>query len=233
MQAPEPWRIDNLGSRVRPTRCLAAGRSLLVQAKMRPALMVIADVIVHQALQMPFIHDNHMVEKIASAVADPSFSDTILPRTTETRSFWLNAEALHRAYDVGTKSGVPVEDQILWRRVVRKCLAQLLNDPCARRVPGHIAVEDSPPVMRDNEEAEESAERERGHGEEIHRGDGLALIVQKRRPSLCRLWVSRSPSHPTQNGSLQDVKTQHSEFAMNPRRAPRPVLRNHAEDQAA
>lgn len=49
---------------------------------------------------------------------------------------------------------------------------------------GHIEVEDSSTVMRDDEKAVESANRERRHGKEIHGGDCFRVIAQKRRPSF-------------------------------------------------
>jgi len=39
---------------------------------MRPVVMVIADVLVHQAFQMAFIESDNVVEQIAAAVADPN-----------------------------------------------------------------------------------------------------------------------------------------------------------------
>jgi hypothetical protein len=57
-------------------------------------------------------------------------------------------------------------------------------------------VQDSPPVMRNDEEAVENSEGERRHGEEIHCGDGSAMIAQKGRPSLCRLRIPWLFSHP-------------------------------------
>ena len=47
---------------------------------------------------------------------------------------------------------------------------------------GHITVQDSPPVMGNDEEAVENAESQRRLGEEVHRGDGFPMIAQKSRP---------------------------------------------------
>ncbi len=57
------------------------------------------------------------------------------------------------------------------------------------------------------------------------------MIIQKRRPSLCRLRVSRSLSHPAQHRSLRDIEAQHLQLTMNTRRAPSRILRNHAKDE--
>src|ERR1017187_8652632 len=46
-----------------------------------------------------------------------------------------------------------IEDQVAGSRVVRECLAQLLNDPGAGRMPRHIEVQNTPPVMSNDEEA--------------------------------------------------------------------------------
>jgi hypothetical protein len=60
----------------------------------------------------------------------------------------------HFAIEVRTA----IKDQVPGRRVVRERFAQLLNDPSAGRVLGNIAVQDTPTVMRNDEEAVENAD---------------------------------------------------------------------------
>jgi hypothetical protein len=43
-------------------------------------------------------------------------------------------------------------------------------------------MQDAPPVMRNNKEAVQHVKGQRWHGEEIHGGNGFAMIVQKCRP---------------------------------------------------
>jgi hypothetical protein len=57
---------------------------------MRPVLVIIADVLVHQTFQMPLVQDNHMIEQITAAVADPTFGNAILPRTSKAGSLGLD-----------------------------------------------------------------------------------------------------------------------------------------------
>jgi hypothetical protein len=45
---------------------------------MRSIFVVVTDVLTHQTFQMAFIQNDHMVEQIAAAVADPALGDTIL-----------------------------------------------------------------------------------------------------------------------------------------------------------
>ena len=105
MEAAEPWYGDNFAAGACILRCHTACRSLLVQAEMSPVFMVITDVLIHEALQMAFIENDHMVEQVAAAVTYPTFGDTVLPRTSETGSFRLDVEALHCIDHLRVKTG--------------------------------------------------------------------------------------------------------------------------------
>jgi hypothetical protein len=87
---------------------------------MRPVVMVVPDVLVHQALQMAFIENDHMVKEIAAAVADPALRDAVLPRTAETSSLRLNAKALDGLDDLFIELCASVKDQVTRRGVVRE-----------------------------------------------------------------------------------------------------------------
>ena len=41
--------------------------------------VVIVDVFAQQPMQVPFVHDDQVVEKLPASVADPSFRNPILP----------------------------------------------------------------------------------------------------------------------------------------------------------
>ena len=210
---------------------LSASRRLLVQSEMRPVFVIVANVFVHEALQAACIQHDHVVEQIAAAGANPTFGHTVLPGTAEAGSFRLDAKALHGADDFFVEIRTAIKDQIARRRVVGKCLAQLLGHPCAGRMSGHIEVKDAPPVVGDDKEAIENTEGERWLSEEVHRCDDFTVVLQERRPSLCWLRISRRSSHPSQHRSLRDIEAEHLELAVNPRRAPGPVLGHHAEDK--
>jgi hypothetical protein len=76
----------------------------------------------------------------------------------------------------------------------RKCLAQVLDNPSACRVFGDVAVQDSLPVMQNDEEAVQNAEGECRNGEKIHRSNPLTMVAQECLPSLCWLGISRTPT---------------------------------------
>src|ERR1017187_6280730 len=114
---------------------------------MRPVLMVVTDVLTHQSFQMPFVENDDMVEQVPAAVADPALRDAVLPWTSEAGSLGLNANALHRVDHFFIEVCTAIKDQEFGGRVIRKCLAQLLNNPGAARMSGHVAVQNSPPII--------------------------------------------------------------------------------------
>ena len=146
MQAAESRHGNDLASCIGVRLGLTPGRRSLSQCKVRSILVVVPDVLVHQSFQMPFIYNDHVVEQIASAIADPTLCDAVLPRAAEAGPFWLDAEAFHDIDDFFVKVGAAIIDQILWRRVVGKGLAELLDNPRAGRMPGDVAVQNTPPV---------------------------------------------------------------------------------------
>jgi hypothetical protein len=88
-----------------------------------------------------------------------------------------------------------------------------------------------PPIVPDHEKAVEQAE---GHGrdrEEVHGGDGLAVIAEKSQPSSSRLRVSRCSLHPAGDAPFRHVKAEHQQFTVNAGSAPSGVLCNHTEDE--
>ena len=113
--------------------CHATGRRFLRQCKMRPVFVIVTDVLIHQAFQMAFIENDHMVEQIASAVANPALGNAILPRTSITCPLGLDAKHLHRIDQFLVELRAAIKDQITRRSIVRKSLAQLLNRPSIRK----------------------------------------------------------------------------------------------------
>ena len=230
MQAPEP------GHRYDPETCIGICRGdstlgrLLLQCEVCPVVVVITDVLTHQAFQMGLVEHDHMIEQISSTVANPAFGDAVLPGTLEAGPFGRNAKALHRADDFLIEVRAAIKDQVSGNRITREGLAKLLHDPRAGGMLGHIAMENPFPVMRDDEKAIKHAEGERRHGKEVHCRNGFMVIVQECCPSLCRFRVSRRFAHPAQNGSLRNVEAEHLQFTVDTWRTPRSVLGHHAKD---
>ena len=137
--------------------CFAASRCSLPLRKMSSVLVVITDVLVHEAFQMPFVENDYRVEQITAAIADPTLCNAFLPWASEAGSLGLDAETLRRVDHFFVELCAAIEDQITRRRVVRKCLAQLLDDPGAGKMLREVAVQDATPVMCNDEEAVQNA----------------------------------------------------------------------------
>ena len=71
-----------------------------------------------------------------------------------------------------------------------------------------VNVQDAPPIMTDDEEAVEHAERNRGHSEEVHCRDRLSMVLEKSTPALSWLGVPRRLFHPTGDRPLRDVEAE-------------------------
>ena len=145
----------------------------------------------------------------------------------------LNAETLHCLDHFIIELWAPIEDPVAGGRIIGKRLAQLLNDPCTCRMASHLALKNTPSVMRDDEKAVEHSEGQRRHSKEIHRGDGLTMIAQKGRPSFGWLRTPRRSPHPAQHGSLRKIEAKHFQFAVDARCTPCGIIRDHAKDQLA
>jgi len=136
MQTAESRYGNDLCSCRRAGRRCPACRSLLIQAEMRPIVVVIANEFGHEPLQMAFIQHDDMIEQVTAATADETPGHAVLPGAFERGADRLHADSLCCLTDLGAEGGVPVEDQIARRGVVRKSFAELLRHPVARRMFG-------------------------------------------------------------------------------------------------
>jgi hypothetical protein len=121
----------------------SSGRSF-AQRKMRSVFMVVADVLTHETFQMTLIENNHMIEQVPAAVANPAFCNIVLPRTSETGPFRPNTQGLDGTDHLLIEVRGPVENQILRRSVIGECFPQLLHDPGAARMASDFPMQNSP-----------------------------------------------------------------------------------------
>src|ERR1700730_1348680 len=161
---------------------------------MSPVLVVVADVLVHQPQQVPYVQNDDVIQQISSAISHPAFGDAVLPRASEVGLPGSDAEALHRADDLLVEVRSAIEDQITRCCIVRKCFAQLLRDPKATWMPGDATVENPTSIVCNDEEAVQDAEGQRRHGKEIHRCNRFSVVVQESRPNVSPTQDSSEPS---------------------------------------
>src|ERR1039457_7238812 len=165
---------------------------------MSPVLVVVTDVLIQQSSQMFPIQHDHMIQEISTYTANPALGNSVLPRTAECGANRLAAHRLHGRDHIGTELGVPIEDQESFRLVaVFPSLVQLQRNPKGVGIASHVMVNDSTPVVADDEEAVQNAEGQCRHREKVHRCDRLAMITKKSQPApggIGKSWGSPNPS---------------------------------------
>ena len=142
--------------------------------------------------------------------------------------FCLTAEI-----DVGRELRVPVEDQEPVWLFVSPSFAQLQYDPQGVWLTGHVAVQNLPPIVADDEEAVQNSEGQSRHGEEIHGSDCFAMVPEKSQPAPRWIRIMIRPLHPARNRSFRDVETQLEQLPVDAGRSPSWVFCDHAKDQFA
>ena len=165
---------------------------------MRPVLVIIADVVFHEAFQVALVEYDHMIDQFATTAANEPFRNTILPRASEAGPFRFDTEALYGIGYVSVEIRCPIKDQVFGSAIVGEGLAQLLRRPCARRVLRGIVMKNPASVMGDDEETVEHAESQRRHCEEVHCCDHFTMVAQKCSPSRSLLRIFGRFPHPAQ-----------------------------------
>jgi hypothetical protein len=61
--------------------------------------VVVVNVFAQQAMQVPLVHDNHVIQQLTASAADPSLGDSILPWTSIGRSLRLDPDIPDRLGD--------------------------------------------------------------------------------------------------------------------------------------
>ena len=204
-----------------------------MKPEMSAVLVIVRDVIKEESLQVAGVQWDHVIEQLAATASYPALGDTILPGTPNRGS---RAGYFHRVdcgRDFQPILGIMIENHKLGCGLVRKRLSQLLDDPTARQMASDIEVHATATVVADDEEAVEHIKGECWYGEEIHCGDGHTMITQECQPAPCGFKISRCLPHPAGHGDFGYFEAQHEKFAMDTRRTPRRILRDHLVNQLA
>src|ERR1700730_11886274 len=96
-----------------------------------------------------------------------------------------------------------------------------------------VRVQDATAIVANDKKAVEHTESDCWHGEEVHRRNGFSMVAEKCKPAFRRLGISRRFAHPTGDGSLGNIKSEHEKSTMNPGRSPGWIFGDHPEDQIA
>src|ERR1022692_2146331 len=203
MQTTESRQGDNLVDTPRRGRCPSTTGSVLLQSEMSPVLVVITNVVLQQSSQVSLIQNNDVIEQVAPYAANPALRNSILPGTAECDAHWLGDDCLLGCNDIWAELRVAVEDQEALRLLaVFPRFAQLQGNPKRGGITRYVVVKDSTTVVADDEKAVDRKSTKRGYGEEVHRGNGLAMVPQERQPALRWVWSSGRSPKPSRDRRL-------------------------------
>src|SRR5271169_4115571 len=200
---------------------------------MSPVFVVIADVFVQQSSQVSLVQNDHMVKQLPTHTPNPALGDAVLPGTSKRGSDRFRAVLFDGRDYVRGELCIAVKDQEPMWLIVSPSFAQLQYNPQGVRLPGHVAVENLPPIVADDEETVQNSKGQSRHGEEIHRSDCFAVVAKKCQPAPGWIRITIRALHPARNRSFRDVETQFEQFPVDARRSPSWVFRDHAKNQIA
>jgi len=130
------------------------------------------------------IEDDHVIEKLATAGADPPFGDGVLPGTALRSAHGIDTKASDRSHDLRGEDRVAVEKEVATGAMGREGLSKLLDHPTGAGIRRDVEVEQpSPPVIDDEPDVQE-LEAHRRDDAEVHGSDGVLVISQERHPTL-------------------------------------------------
>ena len=179
----------------------------LPQPEMCTVFMVIANIIREQTPQMRFVQGDNPVQKFVPTAFDPTLRNPVLPWTPKGGSHRIQLEGPYGGRDFRAVFCIAVKDQIPWRRPKQEGFPQLLDNPRARGMGSNVEMQDPPTIMLDDDEAVEHAEGDRANGEEIHRRNGLPMVVKKGKPVPGRIRSPGGSFHPPRDRPLGNIES--------------------------
>src|SRR5215471_21850069 len=128
---------------------------------MSSVLVIIANIFEAEPYQMSLVQRDHVIQHLTAYAPHPSFRHSVLPRTANARPDHFDPTRFQKA------------THLAWRG---QGLSKLLQNPIARRMPSGVEMENTTPMMLDDEETVQHTETQPGHGEEIEGGDHLPAV---------------------------------------------------------
>src|SRR3990172_8895472 len=169
------------------------GRSL-TKASMRPLAVVVANELIHDSLQMPFVEDKHVIQALPSERPDKPLRNRIGLRRPDGRADFPDPEGADLAAEFVPINAVPVADQVFRRFPLEAGVDHMLPRPRRRRVAGHPDMDDLSRRVVDQKEHVQRLERQRPHRQKITRPNVLRMPCQELFPLRGRL-TRPGPAH--------------------------------------
>ncbi len=181
---------------------------------MDPLCVVVLDVLMKEAVQVPLVESNHVIQPLATNAPDPALRRPVLPRTTVSGSLGLDSEVLDRVEDTIREDRVVVVDPESVGVLFGKRLPELLDRPRRGRVGREIEVQDSPLPVLDDEPHVEQLEVDGRNDEEVHCRDDIPVVSEKGHPALSLALVECSFRQVARHGRQADGEAELLELGL-------------------
>src|SRR5215469_2476486 len=233
VKATQAWQGNQTGmSRWFSLDRTSMGR-VFAQGVVNAILLVIAHVLADQTAKVFFIHRDDIVQDLAAAASDPSFSGSVLPWGLNARSFWLKSGGLQKGNGVRIEDRIAIQNDVAIRSRLRKGFSQLLHNPIRRGVPCNVEVQDPAAPVLDDEQTVQHPEGRSCHAEKVEGNDGLAVVAKKGKPFFARITPALDPPQIARDSPLGEHEAELLQLAVDLQRAPAEVLLRQAPNQNA
>jgi hypothetical protein len=131
---------------------------------------------------MTFVQHDDMAQAISPDAADQAFHKGILPGTSRGREHLFDAHAFYAPLELAPIDRISIPQQILWCRIPRERLYDLLTSPLGGWRLRDIEVHYPATMMREDHQDKQQLESHGWHYKEIDRYQIRNMILQKSLP---------------------------------------------------
>jgi hypothetical protein len=152
------------------------------QPLMGPPPMVVVEVAGEDALQLPLVEHDHVIEALAADRADKALDEWILPWRLGGDDDFFDADVPHAATEMLAVDAVAITQQEAWCFIPGKGFDDLLSRPFRGWVGGHVEVQHTPTMVGEDEEDEQDLIPHGRDDEEVDRDDVLDVVLEECAP---------------------------------------------------
>lgn len=150
MKAANLWDCDDLVSVGRYLRWPRDG-AILIQSSVNAAPIVVFDICTQNTLQVPLVHDDHMVQALSTDRPDCSLGVYVLPRRLFGGDMLGDTQLPDPLGELPSVAAVPISDQIVWPGILRESLRNLACEPVLSGMFGGADMQDFSAVQANND----------------------------------------------------------------------------------
>ncbi len=145
--------------------------------------MIIIQVREQRSFEVSLVEDDDAIQKFSAKATDYAFNIGVLPRRSWRGDNLTNSQARQLSLNSITIYAIAVTQQIPRGRIERKRFHDLLGCPLRGRMFRHVEVDDSPAIVRQDDENEQYFECRRWHDKEVDCDKVFQVQIEKRPPS--------------------------------------------------